>query len=270
MIILRALGNFFARIGRWIRDTAWVQPLLIVGAIFGLIFSIPHLINWVGSWFKEGDEAQKFYSSYQLSLDNANKGTSQVDKLFDAIKDGKGNDFVGTDKFLLAFVQEDCHVCKDQYEGYKVLKSNWGKGEFSSLKGQDFKLITIYIDTTKKIDDNEENMFKYVWSNHQYIFEQLTEGYEESEFAQFKGYTSGCASFTNLFDADADGNFKIESPTTLFFDYTGSKWSWNGNSIEGLSEIMFSIPGDNAYDRARAISDCWQHTGVFADHDYYA
>ena len=124
---------------------------LIVGAIFGLIFSIPHLINWVGSWFKEGDEAQKFYSSYQLSLDNANKGTSQVDKLFDAIKDGKGNDFVGTDKFLLAFVQEDCHVCKDQYEGYKVLKSNWGKGEFSSLKGQDFKLITIYIDTTKKI-----------------------------------------------------------------------------------------------------------------------
>ena len=40
MVVLRAIGNFFARIGRWIRDTAWVQPLLIVGGIFAIIFSM--------------------------------------------------------------------------------------------------------------------------------------------------------------------------------------------------------------------------------------
>ena len=43
MAILRAIGRFFAKIGRWIRDTAWVQPLLIVGAIFGLIFSFENM-----------------------------------------------------------------------------------------------------------------------------------------------------------------------------------------------------------------------------------
>lgn len=270
MVILRAIGNFFAKIGRWIRDTAWVQPLLIVGAIFALIFSIPHLIDWVGSWFTSGVESQRFYTAYQYDLGNANKETSQVDKLFDSIKAGNANEVVGADKFFLSFVKEDCSVCEDQYTGYKILTKNWGKGEFSDLKGEKFKMVTIYIDTEKKINDVEENLFKYVWKNHSWIFENFTEGYEESEYAQYKGYTAGCTSFTNLFDADDDGNFKIETPSTFFFDFTGdSEWSWNGNSIQGLSEIMFSIPGDNEWDRARTLHDCWLHTGVFADHNYY-
>lgn len=269
MIVLRAIGRFFARIGRWIRDTAWIQPLLIVGAIFGLIFSIKPLVNWVGSWFNEGSASQRFYSAYQLDLSKADKENSQVDKLFDAIKNGTANEFVGADKFFLSFVKEDCAVCEDQYTGYKVLTKNWGKGEFADLKDEKFKMVTIYIDTEKEIDNVEQNMFEYVWKNHSYLFENITEGYDESEYAQYKGYTSGCASFTNLFDADDDGHFKCEAPTTFFFDYTGSKWSWNGNSIDGLSEIMFSLPGDCDWDRARALHDCWLHTGVFADHNYY-
>ena len=37
MIILKAIGAFFVKIWRWIKDTAWVQPLLIVGAIFAAL-----------------------------------------------------------------------------------------------------------------------------------------------------------------------------------------------------------------------------------------
>ena len=55
MVVLRAIGGFFARIGRWIKETAWIQPLLIVGAIFAVIFSIPHIIKGVSSWFDESD-----------------------------------------------------------------------------------------------------------------------------------------------------------------------------------------------------------------------
>ena len=43
MKILRVIGAFFVKIGRWIANTAWVQPLLIVGGIFGIIFSIPYI-----------------------------------------------------------------------------------------------------------------------------------------------------------------------------------------------------------------------------------
>ena len=68
MKILSAIGRFFARIGRWIKETAWIQPLLIVGAIFAVIFAIPHIINGVKGWFNESDSSNKFFAEYQLWL----------------------------------------------------------------------------------------------------------------------------------------------------------------------------------------------------------
>jgi hypothetical protein len=49
MKVLKAIGDFFVRIWRWIKETAWVQPLLIVGAIFAIIFSIPYFTKWISS-----------------------------------------------------------------------------------------------------------------------------------------------------------------------------------------------------------------------------
>ena len=84
MVVLRAIGRFFARIGRWIKDTAWIQPLLIVGGIFAIIFSIPYLTKWVKSWFNEESASEKYFSSKKLSLKNADKdqGKSEADDLF--------------------------------------------------------------------------------------------------------------------------------------------------------------------------------------------
>ena len=79
MIILKSIGAFFVRIWRWIKETAWVQPLLIVGAIFAVIFSIPYITEWAASWNQSGKGA--FYSSYQLSLegeDTADRGASAL------------------------------------------------------------------------------------------------------------------------------------------------------------------------------------------------
>ena len=68
MVVLRAIGRFFARIGRWIRDTAWVQPLLIVGGIFAIIFSVPYITSWVKTWGTTTSESEKFYQNTKLSL----------------------------------------------------------------------------------------------------------------------------------------------------------------------------------------------------------
>ena len=43
MNILRKIATPFVAIWRWIKETAWVQPLLIVGIIFAIIFSIPSI-----------------------------------------------------------------------------------------------------------------------------------------------------------------------------------------------------------------------------------
>lgn len=272
MVVLRAIGRFFARIGRWIRDTAWVQPLLIVGAIFGLIFSIPYIVNGIKSLGNNGSEWQKFYNDRKISLENAENGESDVDKLFASIETNTVDTKKYGEKFFLSFVKKDCSVCEDQYEGWKQLKANWGKNEFADVKGETFKLYTVFIDTTKEINGTDEVLFKYVWNNHSYLFENFTMNYEESEYAQYKEYTEGCTQFTNLNEADDDGNFKVESPTTFYFDFTkpvSESSSWGGNSIDGLCEIMFSIPGETDMDKARTFHDCWTHAGVFQDHNYY-
>ena len=121
MKILRAIGAFFARIGRWIKETAWIQPLLIVGAIFAVIFAIPHIIDGVKGWFDESDAANKYFTRYQLSLEKADVipegqyiGTSEVDVLFTNIKDRKEDEIKSKygDRFFVAFVTEDNSTCK--------------------------------------------------------------------------------------------------------------------------------------------------------------
>ena len=116
MIILRAIGRFFARIGRWIKETAWIQPLLIVGGIFAIIFSIPYLTKWVKSWFSETSASQKYYSSKKISLKNAEDHNSDVDVLFDYLTAFNNMDAEGQKagqskfgkKFFVTLVQENC------------------------------------------------------------------------------------------------------------------------------------------------------------------
>ena len=45
MKVLKILATPFIAIWRWIKETAWVQPLLIVGLIFGIMLgdALPHI-----------------------------------------------------------------------------------------------------------------------------------------------------------------------------------------------------------------------------------
>ena len=123
MVVLRAIGGFFARIGRWIKETAWIQPLLIVGAIFAVIFSIPHIIKGVSSWFDESDSANKFLTRYRLDLKDANVvpdgkyvGKSKVDEFLTYVEDGETEKIKTTygERFFVAFVKDDSSS-KDLY-----------------------------------------------------------------------------------------------------------------------------------------------------------
>jgi hypothetical protein len=67
MIILKAIGSFFVKIWRWIKDTAWVQPLLIVGAIFAVIFSIPYITEWANNFTH--NSTNSFYNASKKNLE---------------------------------------------------------------------------------------------------------------------------------------------------------------------------------------------------------
>ena len=269
MVVLRAIGRFFARIGRWIKETAWIQPLLIVGGIFAIIFSIPYLTKWVKSWFNEESAAEKYYSSKKLSLKKAEDHNSDADAIFDYLQsyyeedaDGiaKGESKFGK-KFFLTLVQEDCSACEERYDGFKTLESEWGKGSFASLKGDEsFKLHTIYVDAK---NDDGDNLFENVYDREIVtgLFEETIEYMEGNRdihpYVRNSNDSSYETNLENLLDRE-----NISTPTTFLIDMTGDeKAPWT--TPHGVREVLFSFEGtdgNDKYAKARTLRNAWGNT----------
>ena len=266
MFILRAIGSFFVKIGRWIKNTAWVQPLLIVGGIFAIIFSIPYITSWVGSWFTSGSAAQSFYRSHEISLEGAEDRKSDVDKLFDYLANPTSQENAAArnkygEKFFLAIVQENCSNCEDRYGAYKTLQSNWKTGEFSNVTGE-FKLYTIYADTH---NDDGDSLFKKVCdrSDVQAMFERANEVLQDQNRHPYAvnnnaGASEYTSSLAQLIEED-----EMRTPTTFLIDLTAV----NENNIKpnwvtenGIREILFnfeSTSGSDDYAKARTLRNAW-------------
>ena len=78
---LKVIGTPFIKLWTWIKETAWVQPLLIVGIIFAIIFSIPSITSWVQSW-NFGSDSYTFLKNNQLSLKGITDTTSEGEAYF--------------------------------------------------------------------------------------------------------------------------------------------------------------------------------------------
>ena len=272
MKVLRAIGGFFARIGRWIKETAWIQPLLIVGAIFAVIFAIPHIIDGVKGWFDESDAANKYFAKYQLSLDKADqgKGESEVDEFLTYIQNREEDTIKSKygERFFVAFVQEESTTCKDLYGGLKMFQDKWAdkkEGEFKELPGE-FKLITIYTDT-KSEDDESVNLFNEVWVNHIELFEDFARSdYLETTFyAKNKNYKTD--NYINSFVGSSDTKTcPMSAPLVMYFDFTDANSVKTAGTVEriiGLSDVMFSVDGSSDLEKARTLRDCWAHEDIF-------
>ena len=273
MFILKAIGNFFVRIGRWIKNTAWIQPLLIVGGIFAIIFSIPYITKWVGSWFSSSSASEKYYSSHKISLKNAEKHESDVDKLFTYLTkpeeaDKKIINKYG-EKFFVTLVQDGCSACDERYGGFKTLEENWGKGEFAGLDGK-FKLYTIYVDTK---NDDKENLFEKVYNREDVVgmFERSIESMQDTDSHPYARNSSTSSSYISELENIVIPE-QISTPTTLLIDFTkegreAAPWT----TSNGIREILFSFEstgGSDDYAKARTLRNAWSNaadaTNVFS------
>lgn len=291
MIVLRAIGGFFAKIGRWIRDTAWVQPLLIVGGIFAIIFSIPSITSWVQSWFATGDEAVSFYKNtgYKSLKDGEKDGkNSSADKLLKFIFDTKEEDREAGykeygEKFFVTFVQEDCSTCKSIYTGWQSAIDNWGKSagfkavydKATDTKVYDagnFKLYTIFVD-----EENDDNK-NYFWDLHDNVYSEQFGNL--ASLANPYSTTSGVSyeNIANSGSTDVSGGSVFSSPTTILFDKNFVATDEKGYSSDNdcmneyhIAEILYDIPSKGSsgtsIERARTIWDCWHHIVSFDNQD---
>ena len=269
MAVLRAIGGFFVKIGRWIKETAWIQPLLIGGGIFAIIFSIPYISNWVSSWFTDSNASNDFYSNYKVSLSGTQNDdpNSDADKLFqymDADESSKTDSDKNKwgEKFFLVFVQEDCSGCESIYKGFEKLSAEWNKGEFyKEGSAEKFKMHTIFIDTKEEVNSVNENLFqKYFFDHYGSKFEDIKSVMQDSNYV--KNLTSSSSYLSDLETVDDPDSFA--SPTVFLYDPASTQ---NVTQL-GVSEVLFTVTGKNnesgAYPIARTLFDCWYHQDIFS------
>ena len=272
--VLGAIGAFFAKIGRWIANTAWIQPLLIVGGIFGIIFSIPYIKQGI-----EGlqttttvDSAIQYYKDRAISLTNAKDHTSDFDKLLDALEDDD-LDYVKNkygEKFFLSFAKDNCAYCKECVDGYYTLRDNfsdWG------LDGK-FNLVSVMLDTT---DDDGDYLAKEVFEEHQNFFDEIGSQFAEwGEYALLDNVSESkknslVKSIAQLETAADDNGEGLETPTTFFIDLTerGQQQEVHPyyvtavffNYVDLLSDAKY--PESTPLYKGKFLSDVWTYSKLF-------
>lgn len=272
MFILRAIGKFFVKIGRWIRDTAWVQPLLIVGGVFAIIFSITPITKWVQSWFVVGDPAANYFGNngFKKSLLNSKEENSDADKLLQYIEDygsatASDKEKYGT-KFFLAFVEENCAACDATYVGFETLQSNWGTGSYVPTDGLPFKLHTVFVDTVDEDDDSINYFTEYFFGNHGDFFSHSS--LDNSPYYKYKASKDGetYTSAVNKLSGEATDN---KAPIYFLVDFE-STVEWK-NRV-GVTCVMFNYANDEdcksgAHDKASYLLNCWNYEGVFSNNN---
>lgn len=263
--VLSVIGGFFVAIWRWIKETAWVQPLIIVGIIFGVIFSIPAVVDWANAIEEKNNSAETYYRKFRQSLLRAEN--SAADKLINEIKDNSDgeSDSLANQKFFLAFISKDCESCKQAREGFEYFISN------SSILAKDNRSVnlkTIFVDedsdweeknkedwkkdNTVTVDNAASTAFGAFLDRNFAILEGLAADIENTDFylnggitdAQKEDFTSG----------------KIDSfvtPTILLVDFAGE-----GKS--GVTNVMVGFNGGSSkLERSTYLANAWNYEGRF-------
>jgi hypothetical protein len=283
MIILKAIGAFFVRIWRWIKDTAWVQPLLIVGAIFAIIFSIPYITQWAES--VSGSSTDAFYSTYQVSLEGETydeNSASPADLLTNNVYENTVTKFYAgqTDfelggygqKYFLVYVKKDCSSCASAEGGFRFLSENWDNARYGLVPsdGRPFAIKTIFSSEVSSNDDdykislNGASAFNRYLSIHSDLFNQtgpplyeapyrINASVAETNYSAFSLNPSTSSSTSPVAD------FPV--PSICLVDYSPEAVAIGR---AGLSEVLFGVTGDTDAARAKLLLDMWNHTDSYA------
>lgn len=253
MFILSAIGQFFVRIWRWIKDTAWVQPLLIVGVIFAIMFSIIPIVNSIQALADDLNSSEAFYTQYRQSLENGEN--SDADKITDWIQteseNPTGNFSQYGEKFFLIYVSDSCSVCAEARPGFEFLRDNFN----GSMKPNDtsvpFRMYTIFADEITDQTTTHKSAFVQYMERNDYFFENAAGNAYNTDY-----YNNGYLSDTDLQYMEQCDPENFLTPTALLVDFTNDNY--------GVSEVFFGSTGDDTYSKAKFLLDCWNHEGDFA------
>lgn len=281
MKIFKVIATPFVALWRWIKETAWVQPLLIVGCIFAVIFSIPYISQGIQNLTNSSDDSLSYYKNHLLSMNGAYKGANdnEAEKFLAKIPDlqvswhtlsdeeatqqdkseaqAYVDDFKNTygEKFFFVLAKSDCEACETVSEALEYLENYQ-----SDYNVSNFKLHTIIADEELTDDDKEYKV--------QSAFEMIN----ERQIAAFETiYNSGCygyyienidgsiSDYMNKLDTLPGDVSSIEVPLIVMFDLTQDALEYPNSYV--MSEIFFTVDGEDKIDRALQLANCWNYSG---------
>lgn len=275
MAILKAIGAFFARIWRWIKETAWIQPLLIVGTIFAIIFSIPYITKWVESFSSTNTNA--FYTAKKQTLEGEvlefGNVTSAADKITDSIYQNTlatldGDDSTNPDtskygkKFFLLYVNSDDSTSTGNEDAFRYLEDYWGEFLIPSDGASKFTYYTIFEDDTSSNDGDYEETFndtfaRYLYNNELFddtVIEDHLKSAPYAERANLRDEENGY--YDKLFlHVGSESWTSFPVPSVLLIDYSEEAIE---KGRAGLCEALFSLSGEDS-DKAKTLMNMWNH-----------
>lgn len=269
MIILKAIGAFFVKIWRWIKDTAWVQPLLIVGAIFAIIFSIPYITSWANSW--SGNSTNSFYNASKKTLEGEEESTSggsEADKLTQTLY---GNSLLSDTtkidekygkKFFVIFANSTNSSSNEAETGFKYLRDYWNTQGINSSDTLPFTYYTIFSDDTSSTDDSLDKNLGNAWerylkNNIDFFNTSITKLTSAPYYANNSMSEDNYANFAlSDLSSDKKASSAFPIPTFCLIDYSDTaikagRW--------GLSEILFTLSGETDGAKAKLLMNMWNH-----------
>lgn len=138
--VLDAIKKFFLAIINWVKATAWVQPLLIVGAIFGLIMSIKPISNWIGE-VTNVEGTSKFYDNRFVNLEELEL---KIDETGDNTKK----------TLIVIYIQEDNKECANCKAAEKPLENFFNSDHSKYENARDYEIVVLDIASDEFIDED--------------------------------------------------------------------------------------------------------------------
>lgn len=244
--IILFFSRLFGGIWNWIKETAWVQPLLIVSFIFSIIFSIPTISSWIQDIADDLTSPEAYYRNFQVSLRNDEE--SEAQKLVDAMMDEEA--YQNSEKFLLVFVDSTCAACKTFQPAVKLLIENTEQ-YYKPDNYEPFKIFTIFRD--EEVDNNNSTINaktpfeNFLDRNDEFLQKLYDVGFLDSDYA----FNTDVPETGNDYESFIAPTPSVPTPTVILYDVTE-------NSIRpGIRDVIIGVPGSDSQAKAELISDMW-------------
>lgn len=232
------------KIWRWICETAWIQPLLIVGLIFAVVFSIPSISSWINDLSKSQSHYD-FYNDNDISSQDLLK--SYIDNGYSDLADEEGN-------FFLVFIKSGCPSCEEDEAAFKdfMKKGGWDDGKGNKVKPEvHFLYVNYDKDSSSKKEKAKAEEFEKL--------ETETNLWEDSIGAYLTACDSGYAGVSTKSD-EVDNYFTNNEYPTPMIAY----FSKDESQKIVMKEAIMGIPSEKTTSqKVEYLRDFYYHQGQF-------